>query len=1041
MRQRLRCYLSSLVAGVVVAASLVAVPDSSAATAAQASCRAGASDEAAALRAATACHGRVEVLSELAERTRVFANPSGTLTAETSALVQRVRMAGGRWVKPDPMLRPDGNGRVVPIATSLRISFSAGGGGPVATIGDGAAELELSWPGGQLPAPELSGESATYPNVFPGVDLVLTAQVEGLAEMLVVKDARAAANPALTAIRFGTVARGLRLRQDPAGALSAVSDAGATLFGSGTPAMWDSAKPAGERQGRANRLVVPGAARAAMPVQLIGSDLVVHPDLAMLRDKATKFPVYIDPGLGKNAWTMINSTYPTQSYWSYDKQDCPDPYSSIQCAKVGYTNTPTGMKYRSLFAFGISGLLNKHVQDAKLSMDTVYSWTNTDYGTQVRVTGGISSGTTWSNNAASWGAVVATAKSHAHDRVRRRTEWGVTSAVQTASGGTSGTLTFGLMAVDETNVNYWKKFDAGTALLTVTYNSFPNAPDTITVTDQPCVRGAFRPYVRTLAPALKARLSDPDGTARQLKGTFYWWNYSGGSRTSTNSVAQGSITSGQYANVTIPAGKLADGGVYVIQAIANDGIDNSQYSTTCEFQVDVTAPAAPSGVTSTDYPNDGQLHGGVGMAGTFVLKPPTTVPADFYGYAWTLDPGISAAAATQVTANATDHAASITITPVSDQTFNLRVWSRDNAGNYSAAYIYQFTVRAGTGPDARWTFDGQDGIDDTGHNNTLAISSGTWAAGRGGYGKALVGNGTATSGATTGPIATKDPNTGGPITVHSNQSFTVAATVRLDSTGGSGQRVIVAQDGNRTSPFLLGYSVTDNKWRFAVAGSDADAPATVSVLSNAAAATGVWTRLIGTYDGTSHALQLYVNGALQTATANGATFDATGPVTIGRMRSAGAAAGFFPGAIDDVRVYGRKLLSTEHEFNVLQLPNPPLVSFPSGTTAYVGASVPVAISAGGDTAVTGVQYRVGASGTATAVPLPAAGGQTTVNATSTTVGTPTLMVQGIDMAGNKSPIASTVLKFDEAPALTGKVTDAVTGTALAGVTVTLTPGG
>ncbi|MEU7752063.1 LamG-like jellyroll fold domain-containing protein [Micromonospora sp. NPDC049171] len=1005
-------------------------------------CPDSANDEATATRAAASCRGQVEVASARDEKLQVFANPNGSFTARVAATAQRVRDRSGQWVKPDPALHLAADGSIVPAATSLRISFSGGGTGPAATIGKGSAELSLHWPTA-LPTPKLSGARATYPEVLPGVDLVLTAEVEGYSELLVVKDAKAAANPALANVRFGTTSKGLRLRQGPAGDLTAVDNAGVTLFGSGAPAMWDSSESTDRAAGPnlGSRLAGPAAAQAAMPVQLTGTELVVRPDVNMLRDKATTYPVYIDPAFGKSAWTMINSTYPTQPYWSYDKQDCPDPYGSIQCAKVGYTNTPKSMIYRSLFAFGIGSLLHKHVQDAKLSMDTVYSWTNTDYGTQVRVTGGINSGTTWSNNAASWGAVVATANSHAHDRVRRRTEWGVTSALQAASGGTSSTLTLGLRAVSESDVNNWKKFDAGTALLTVIYNSYPNAPDSLSVADGPCLTGASRPYLRTLTPALRARLTDPDGTSRLLKGTFHWWKLTGGTRNSTDSVAQGSIVAGQYANVTVPSGRLADGGVYVVQAIANDGIDNGQYSSTCEFEVDVTSPAAPSAVTSTDYPNDGQAHGGVGMPGTFTLRPPTSTPTDFAGYAYTLDPGVSAASATQVTASA-DHTATISINPVVDQAYNLRVWSRDKAGNFSTSpYVYVFTVRAGSGPDARWTFDDRAGTDVSEHGNTLTVvNRGTWTPGRGGYGSALLLAAPWAHAVTTGSVVTRDPQTGGPTTLHSNRSFSVAATVRLDSTAGAGERAVVAQDGNRTSPFVLSYSIIDRKWRFAVADTDVDGPAIAAILSDSTAAAGVWTRLLATYDGTTHALRLYVDGVLQTATATSTTFDATGPVTVGRARLGGTQTSYFPGAIDDVRMYGRVVLATESEFTLLKLPNPPIVTTPNGTSAYAGQTLQAVLSAGGDTAVTKVQYQLGVSGAVTTVALPAAGGQTTVNVTASTVGTPMLMVQGIDAAGLKSPIASTLLNFREAPALTGKVTDANTGAAVAGVTVRLSPG-
>jgi hypothetical protein len=164
-----------------------------------------------------------------------------------------------------------------------------------------------------------------------------------------------------------------------------------------------------------------------------------------------------------------------------------------------------------------------------------------------------------------------------------------------------------------------------------------------------------------------------------------------------------------------------------------------------------------------------------------------------------------------------------------------------------------------------WNFDDGTGGDSAQHGNTATVTAGTFAAGRGSFGQALSADGTSTFAATTGPVATVDPVTRAPITVHSNGSFTVAATVKLSSTAGSGQRVIVSQDGTRTSPFLLSYRIADQKWRFAVAATDVDAPATAAVLSDAVATTGVWTRLVASYDGTSHALKLYVNGTLQTA--------------------------------------------------------------------------------------------------------------------------------------------------------------------------------
>ncbi|MEV0132929.1 LamG-like jellyroll fold domain-containing protein [Dactylosporangium sp. NPDC050688] len=983
---------------------------------------------------------------------QVFANANGTFTQLSSAVVQRVRLADGSWVKPDPTLRRRSDGTLEPVAASVPLILSGGGDQNLATVKRGNASLAVRWPS-VLPAPVVSGSTATYPEVLPGVDLVLTAGVEGYSEVLAVKNATAAANEALTALRFPTAGTGVSLRMLAGGALSAVDGAGNELFGSSGPRMWDSSSDAaGAADGVGASSATRAATRAAgapMPVELSGADIVVHPDLSLLRGANTKYPVYIDPAFGASAWTMINSKFTGQSYWSYDRHGCPTPYTAVNCAKVGYTDDDPSnkMTYRSLFAFGTGSLLGKHVLDAKLSMDLVYSWNSYNTDTEVRITNGINSGTTWSNNAGSWiyYATVAKTGSQAHDRVRRRQEWGVTGAAQIAVASGWQTLTLGLKAADESNHNAWKKYDAGTAVLTVIYNSYPNAPDQLTAAGNACVTGAGRPFVKTATPELRARMSDPDGSAQLLDATFYWWPLTGGSRNETDKVSQASIISGQQAIASIPAGRLTSGVTYVFQAIGYDGTDTGQYSMTCEFTVDITGPLAPATVASTEYPADGQAHGGGGVAGSFTFSPPATVPGDFWGYAYTLDNATQPAAATQVAADPSTHVAVVSVTPPSDGVYSLRVWSRDTAGNYSATPMtYQFTVRAGAGPDARWAFNegtGTTAADASAHGNTATVTASGWTAGRGGSGSALSLNGTSTYAATSGPVATKNPVNGAATVVHTNGNLTVAATVRLTATGGAGQQVILAQDGTRTSAFQLSYSGPDDRWRFAMAGSDVDAPTLAVVLSNAAPTAGRWTYLVATYDSSTHQVKLYVDGAAQTATATAASvFDATGPVTVGRGRAAGAAAGYFGGAIDDVRVYARVLSSTEGEFVNALKPSMPLLSFPGGTVATVGQPLQVTISAGGDTAVTSVAYRLGASSWTT-VALGAAGGQVTVSVTTGAEGDAQVMAYAIDGASRPSDTKTAVVTFLAPPTLQGTVVDGSTGSPVVGATVRLEPGG
>lgn len=62
-------------------------------------------------------------------------------------------------------------------------------------------ELALTWPDA-LPAPVLSGATATYRDVLPGVDLRMEAQETGYTQLLVVNSAEAAANPKLSELRL-----------------------------------------------------------------------------------------------------------------------------------------------------------------------------------------------------------------------------------------------------------------------------------------------------------------------------------------------------------------------------------------------------------------------------------------------------------------------------------------------------------------------------------------------------------------------------------------------------------------------------------------------------------------------------------------------------------------------------------------------------------------------------------------------------------------------------------------------------------------------
>lgn len=119
-------------------------------------------DSVSAMGAARATGERVEDLSQGDESTRVFANPDGSWSADTTPGPQRVRDEHtGEWIEVDTNLKMVGD-RLVPVAVPIKISLSGGGDRmfAVAVPVDGGASDELAWQWPTtLPEPVVEGST------------------------------------------------------------------------------------------------------------------------------------------------------------------------------------------------------------------------------------------------------------------------------------------------------------------------------------------------------------------------------------------------------------------------------------------------------------------------------------------------------------------------------------------------------------------------------------------------------------------------------------------------------------------------------------------------------------------------------------------------------------------------------------------------------------------------------------------------------------------------------------------------------------------
>ncbi|MDH6108819.1 hypothetical protein P3T36_002261 [Kitasatospora sp. MAP12-15] len=534
---------------------------------------------------------QVELTDRHTDSSRTFANPNGTFTYQSYVRPQWVKR-GNSWVSLDATLKRGSDG-YSPVASSSPLVLSAGGSGPLATMTVDGKQLALSWPT-PLPAPVVAGDVATYPNVLPsGVDLQVSAtQDGGIQEVLVVKNATAAADPALSALTLATkTSPGLAVSADASGNVAVKDATGRALFSAPTPMMWDSRSTGTAVKSAATNTVSdvhgPGAGARVAPIRTTvhGSDLALVPDHAMLADPGAKYPIFLDPAVhpvstGTQAYAPVQQAFPSTTQYNAGGSSYGVGYQGFQA--------PTGIE-RVFYQLAVpSSIYGATVLNAQVDATEVFA-SACSITTQVNAywSGAINSGTDWNNQP----SLIQQESSSFFNLGCGSPETGAfdfTSLTASAASGHWANMTIGLVNASETNDINFVRF-ATNPSLSITYDNAPGTPGSLGVTPSNTSNGTM--YVTSSRPTFSATATDPDGDPVQL-------NFQVLSGTTVVASGTSSVNSGTPATWT-PSTALADG-AYTWKVQATDGTLSSGWSAAQPVTFSTT-PAIPT-VTVSGYP-------------------------------------------------------------------------------------------------------------------------------------------------------------------------------------------------------------------------------------------------------------------------------------------------------------------------------------------------------------------------------------------------------------------------------------------------------
>lgn len=627
-------------------------------------------DELSAALTARLCQGRVEVAGQRTETKQVFANADGSFTAQVHREPVRTRQHG-RWVPVDLTLHVQQDGSVAPAAHpgGLRVAAAGTGTRDIASVDINGDRIGMTWTG-TLPTPVLDGAKATYPEVKPGVDLVVEATRGGFEQFLIVKNRAAVAQVAK--VRIDLRGAATTFEPQPGGGVLLKNRHGRKVGYSPTPLMWDAATTPSGEPARLAKVPTPARTRAQGRLTLLDD-----PDRSWLNAAERVFPITIDPQVTALA---LSDTYV--------KEGVTIDHSAASDLHVGYGG---GIRARSLVQWDASPFVGKQVTAAKVSLWNWYSASCTPSSWDIWTLDPPPVGVIWTTQPAWRHREASSTQTHGYS-TSCNDNWSdidARSFFQRAADAGDAAPWMGIRATTESDPNSWKQFRSRNApsasqvpLATVTYNNKPTVASVSTGPPTPCTTGSARPHVNTKTPTLKATVTDADGST--VKARFQWWT--GGSMIGEALYPGGTLASGSTFTTTVPAGAFAEGGTYAWRVLGDDGLTEGPFSGWCEFTVDTAAPTSAPVVNSAAYPADAWTDS-AGRPGSFTFESGGVTDVATYLYGLDTNPPTTA-----VNPTALGGSAAVPLTPTTPGPHTVYVRSQDRAGNLSPLRSYVFYV-------------------------------------------------------------------------------------------------------------------------------------------------------------------------------------------------------------------------------------------------------------------------------------------------------------------------------------------------------------